>query len=214
MNLPRQDAGLSATELVVLVCVLAVLAAALLPLIAARREEARIVRCRNNLNQLVKGMATYWNEHAHSHSLPCPLGRGRNPGTYRGAEWLASLYWTGIVPDPGVFLCPSSGDANEDGVDIGAERAAPTFGSRTVSYAGVHYSSPFTGAMMELSFQDFPFHSSTTPMASDDTQGEVNHSGGMAVLFFDAHVEWRTSAELDPTRAVGQKGVLLEPLAN
>jgi len=201
--------GFTVTELVVLVIIVAVLAGTLLPAIARYREESRRIRCRNNLNQLAKGMATYLNEHADGGVYPCPLGRTRNPNIYSGSEWLAALYWTGVIPDPGVYLCPSSRDTNRDGVDIGTRLQAATFGSQTVSYAGMHYYSDKTEA--GAIFRDDPRDG---PMGSDDTQGDVNHDGGMAILFFDSHVEWRTTAEIDVERAVGQRGGLLEALSN
>jgi len=206
--------GFTIIELVIVVLIVGALAGLLLPLLARRREESRRIRCRNNLNQLAKGMATYLNPHGSGRHFPCPLGRTRNPNTYNGAEWLAALYWTGVIPDPGVFICPSSGDSNRDGIDIGLRTQVATFGSQTVSYAGMHYYSLTDEAgrpVGEAIRDDFP---PNRVMGSDDTQGDVNHDGGMAILFFDSHVEFRTSDELDPTNAVGQKGGLLEQLAN
>jgi len=205
--------GLTRVEAIITVVVLGVLAVVGFAWLGREREEARRVRCRNNLNQLAKGMATYLNPHGSGRHYPCPLGRGRDPNSYNGAEWFAALYWTGTIPDPGVFICPSSGDTNHDGVDIGSTRTAAAFGSQTVSYAGMHWRSitPTGGAIRD----DFP---PTEVMASDDTEGTVNHGeaddGGMNVLFFDSHVEWRTADELDPRTAVGQKGGLLARLAN
>ena len=181
------------------------------------REEARRIRCFSNLNQLAKGMATYLTEHGDNRWYPCPLGRGRNPRDYNGAEWLASLYWTGVIPDPGVFLCPSTRDANDNGRHLGATRAGALFGSQTVSYAGLHYYSLADGAgnprPSALSDDLLP----DTPMASDDTQGTINHgtadNGGMCVLF-GSHIDWKTSAEIDLEHGVGQKGGLLWRLRN
>ena len=180
----------------------------LAPILRAR-EEARRIRCRNNLNCLAKGMATYLNEHGDNRFYPCPLGRTRMPKNYNGAEWLASLYWAGTIPDPGCFLCPSTSDTNAEGKHIGATREAPQFGSQTVSYAGMHYFSltdrsgePFGAAIRD----DFPPNEA---MGSDDTQGTINHgeknNGGMAVLFFDSHVEFRTNTEIDLVRGVGAR---------
>ena len=56
------------------------------------------------------------------------------------------------------------------------------------------------------------------PRASDDTRGTTNHGtgrwGGMNVMFFDAHVEWRTRREIDTQCAVGEQGGLLWRLRN
>jgi prepilin-type processing-associated H-X9-DG protein len=163
-------------------------------------------------------MATYLNEHGDNRFFPCPLGRtanGTGPDDYNGAEWLAALYWTGVVPDPGVFICPSSPDTNEEGIDIGTRLQAGTFGSQTVSYAGMHYSSDSNepGAIRD----DYP---PNKPMGSDDTQGDINHgtlsNGGMSILFFDSHVEFRTNTELHLKEAVGDtsQDALLTELSN
>jgi prepilin-type processing-associated H-X9-DG protein len=209
-----RGAGLTLIEVVIVILILAAMAGVVLPGLARRREEARRIRCRNNLNQLAKGMATYLNPHD-GRFFPCPLGRTRSPNTYNGAEWLAALYWTGVVPDPGVFICPSSGDTNREGVDIGTRVQAATFGSQTVSYAAMHYNSDRTeaGAIRD----DYP---PNKPMGSDDTQGDINHgtlrNGGMSVLFFDSHVEFRTNTELDLRHAVGDTSpdALLTELSN
>ena len=180
---------------------------------ARRREMSRRTRCRSNLNQLAKGMATYLDPGGAGcgpRLFPYPLGRVRNLSDFNGAEWLASLYWTGVVPDPGVFLCPSSGDDNQAGRDLGSSRTCPAFGSQTVSYAGMHYYSGTDdkgnhvgGAIRD----DFP---PSMPMASDDTQGTINHgtadNGGMCVLFFDSHVDFKTNEEIDVEHGVGDDG--------
>ena len=201
----NQRRGLTLAEVVFVIAALALIAWLVVPALRRRAAESRRAMCGRNLNQLAKSMATYLNEHDDNCLYPCPLGRGAKANDYNGAEWLAGLYWTGVIPDPGVFLCPGSGDHNRDGKDIGTERAPAAFGSQTVSYAGMHYGS-ITGADGERIAvrDDFP---PDEPMASDDTQGAINHGhssyGGMNVLFFDSHVEFRSRDELDPRTAVG-----------
>jgi hypothetical protein len=162
-------------------------------------------------------MATYLNEHGDNRFFPCPLGRcaaGNGVDNYNGAEWLASLYWSGVIPDPGVFICPSSPDTNNDGQHMGTIIEVAEFGSQTVSYAGMHYNSDSTkaGAIRD----DYP---PNKPMGSDDTQGDINHgtltNGGMAILFFDSHVEFRTNTELHLKEAVGDRSedALLDELS-
>ncbi|MFW6163400.1 MAG: prepilin-type N-terminal cleavage/methylation domain-containing protein, partial [Planctomycetota bacterium] len=106
--------GLTLVEALVTFAVIALALLIALPILIQRRRKIRQMRCANNLTSLAKGMATYLNPH-NGRFYPCPLGRGHRPDDYNGAEWLASLYWTGVIPDPGVFLCPSTSDTNADG---------------------------------------------------------------------------------------------------
>ena len=209
----KKRQGFTLIELLVVIAIIAILAGMLLPALARAREEARRIRCRNNLNQLAKGMATYLNEHGDNRFYPCPLGRASDTTGYNGADWLASLYWTGTVPDPGVFICPSSPDSNDNGVHMGATMAAATFGSQTVSYAAMHWKSVTIGGGAIR--DDFP---PNEVMGCDDTEGNINHgeatNGGMAILFFDSHVEFKTNTELDLVNGVGLAGSILERLRN
>jgi prepilin-type processing-associated H-X9-DG protein len=55
-------------------------------------------------------------------------------------------------------------------------------------------------------------------MGSDDTQGQINHgeetNGGMSMLYFDSHVEFKTNTEIDLKRGVGATGGILAKLKN
>jgi prepilin-type processing-associated H-X9-DG protein len=217
---PRRTGG-ALVAVLVLVVVLVVLVGMLVPSLSICREDADRIGCRNNLNEIAKGMATYLNEYGDNCWFPYPLGQGLRRYDFCGSEWLASVYWTGLVTDPDVFVCPMSGDSNDDGRDLGTARAIPgRFGPPTVSYAGLHYYSrrdekgnPIPGAIRD----DYP---PNKPMGSDDTQGDINHgtlsNGGMSILFFDSHVEFRTNTELHLKEAVGDTSpdALLTELSN
>ena len=205
--------------IVTLIVLLAIVFSVLGPCQGRAREEARRIRCGKNLKQLAAGMQSYLRERGDSDWFPFALGRGTRPDDFNGAEWLASLYWTGIVPDPGVYICPSCPDDNHGGADLGTHHAVRRwFGSATVSYAGMHYRSltDADGTPMPAAIpDDFP---PNEPMACDDTQGAINHgtraNSYMSVVFFDHHVEGKTHVELDPERAVGEAGGLLWRLRN
>ena len=218
----RRAFGADAAAIAFVVIVLLVLAGLILPFFARARDGgggSRLVRCRSNLNQLAKGMAVYLNEFGDNRWYPFPVGQGLEPDSFDGSEWLASLYWTRILPDPGVFLCPSSPDTNHNGEDLGSTHAVHgRFGSQTVSYAGMHYKSltdkagnPRPGAIPN----DLP---SDEPMACDDTQAPINHgeanNGAMFVLFFDSHVEGWLNTKIDLEHGVGMNGGPLWRLRN
>lgn len=186
---------------------------------ARDRAAARRIRCRDNLRALARGMFAYSDTLEGGVYLSFPLGRGVVPHDFTGAEWLASLYWTGFVPESETFLCPVSTDDNHGGADLGRERAPMgRFGPTTVSYAGLHYAT--LTSRVGSSEAVLPRHSfpESSPMACDDTEGPVNHArdsdGGMNVAFFDGHVQFRTGTQLDVEKAVGLKGGLLEGLGN
>jgi len=206
----RRTAGISLLDLLAILAVVAILASVIVVVLVRLREESRRLRCRDNLTELAKAMVMYM---LGDRFYMVPLGRcarGSGAETYNGAEWLASLYWTACVPDPDVFLCPSSGDTNAKGRDIGFQGvndvAGGSFGSQTVSYAGMWWKSVNTlsgGGIRD----DFP---PSEAMACDDTQGGINHGtardGGTSVLFFDGHVEFDTNRELDITSQTGSVG--------
>jgi len=210
----RRRDGLTLVELLVVIVVLGGALFLTVRVLQNHREVSRRRACANNLKKLARGMATYLGEHGGPDWYPCPLGRAGNPTDYNGAEWLAGIYWAGTVIDPSVFLCPSTFDRNNTGADLGETRVSLAFGSQTVSYAGIHWRS-MSSTGSAIHGNDGP---PDQPMASDDTEGTINHgtgrNGGMNVLFFDAHVDWQTADELDPLTAVGQKGGLLEKLRN
>jgi len=220
----KKRQGFTLIELLVVIAIIAILAGMLLPALSRAREEARRIRCGNNLNQLAKGMATYLNELGDNRFYSWPTGRVGCGGTesadaadFGGGEWLASLYWTRLLPDPGVYICPSSPDSNRNGQELGRD-GCPTAAGLTggaVSYAGMGDTSVAvyervkrgrTGVTSKSCIRDdFP---PNEPMGCDDTERPVNHgeqgNGAMIVLFFDSHVELWSHTRVNLEQGVGQ----------
>jgi hypothetical protein len=233
--------SLTLAEVVVSLFVVALAVLLLVHAIATqrmRRLRWSAHRCRNNLNQLAKGMSTYLNEFGDNRFFPWPAGRPGcgGPGAagdFGGAEWLATLYWTRTLPDSGVYLCANTTDWNENGRDLGVTGCAgPGFEPApdgklkpdAVSYAAFGATSAAVyereklgkSPVAKLAIRDdLP---PDMPMACDDTEGPVHHGnakyGGMSVLFFDSHVEFWTHKKIGLERCVGTKGGPLAWLRN
>lgn len=216
----RRGVRVTVLEVILVILVVGILAFMLLPLLARAREEVNPIRCRFHLQRLARGLATYVSAHGDGRFYPWPVGRGRKPDQFSGAEWLASLYWTNVLADSLVLTCPESSDeceTKDHARDVGRERASATFGPRTVSYAGLH-SGSFRDAAGRPRAVTVDDARPDEPMASDDTEGPINHgeanNGMMLILFFDGHIEHRINDQIDLERAVGHKGGLLEKLRN
>ena len=72
----------------------------------------------------------------------------------------------------------------------------------------------------DYAFDLLVFNYDSGAWVATDTQGDINHgtlrNGGMNVLFFDSHVEFRMNTELDLKHAVGdaRPDALLTELSN
>jgi hypothetical protein len=227
---PEQPQGLSTGAIVAIVlgCVGGalvlgglILALLLFPALSRAREEARRIRCRSNLKQLGTGMAGYLNIHGEGRFYPWPSGRrgcggSRQDASFGGAEWLASLYWTKTLSDPGIYLCPSSQDSNRNGESLGEYGcpAATGLSKGAVSYAGMGatsdavYERQKRGRSPSSKSAIGDWFPSNEPMACDDTDDPINHgradNGGMSVLFFDTHADFWTHTKVDLNNGVGQ----------
>jgi len=177
-------------ELAVLLCVIALLAAALLPALARSREESRKMHCKSNLRQLGTGMIQYIDQFGKGRYYTWP---GPQKASFTGAQWIASMYWVSLLNEPDLYICSSTRDDNDSGGELG--RKFTSLAPAHVSYAG-------RNGMLGAIPDKMP---SNTMMITDDTEGGENHSDGVNLLYFDAHVEWSQSisplAEGEPGKA-------------
>ena len=147
------------------------------------------------MRQLGIAMVQYIDQKGDSRYYPWPLA-GAN---FSGGEWLAALYWSKVITEPGVYNCPSSVDDNLGGTDMGATDNT-VCGTDAVSYAAKGYAvSPVDPNGARSTITDII--PGDTVMASDDSEGRPNHDSGFTTLFFDGHVEFLS--DLDVNSSVG-----------
>ena len=208
-------------ELLVVIAIISVLAAFLMPTLSKARQQAKITACKSNLRQLGMALTNYLDTYGASRYFPYPMeadGVGAGEATaggegFSGAAFLAALYWSGTITEPGIFLCPSSDDDNHKGEDYGtpdSKDEPPAFNSShfgTIEPGGddegttpIGYLVSFASrAQWRMPGEGRPMTDrmpSDTVMASDDSQGTENHSDGYCVLYVDGHVSWLPSRRI------------------
>ena len=177
-------------DLAILLALIAILVGVLLPALARRREQSLNGRCRNNLRQLGTGMIQYIDQFGKGRYYTWP---GPRKASFNGAQWIASMYWVSLLNEPDLYLCRATADGNDSGGNLG--RRFTSLGPADVSFAG---RDGMMGVIMDKM-------RSNTMMMTDDTEGRRNHSDGVTLLYFDAHVEWGEAvsplAEGEPGKA-------------
>ena len=199
------------------------------------RQTTSHPRCKNKLKQLGTALIHYLGEKGGHRFFPFPsgvrLGRddtdssGDSEAGYSGKAFLAMIWWTDLVSEAGIFLCPRTRDDNNHGFDLGVRdgqfteddiggigqvpqdtggKEFPTprwqsdddpAGNHFISYASKGWKVSYRPGESAPSALTDALPSDTI-IASDDTADPPNHRNGFNVLYADTRVEFLSRANL------------------
>jgi prepilin-type N-terminal cleavage/methylation domain-containing protein/prepilin-type processing-associated H-X9-DG protein len=103
-----QRSGFTLIELLVVIAIIAILAAILFPVFAQAREKARQTTCLSNLRQVGLGLHMYAQDY--DEVLPTSVDVGNFADPKAPTNFLGALI--PYIKSTGIFVCPSSIDAN------------------------------------------------------------------------------------------------------
>lgn len=154
--------GFSLIEILIVITIIGLLVGLAVPAMQGVQERGRVTACMSNLKNLAESLIVF---------------KGRNNSNWpkeSGIRFLLALVRADAIgkKDMGVFICPGTGDDNNDGE---AYKDWDGLDSRTISYAG-------------RDTKNFPINKSREDeevIASDDNEGRDNHRTQTCYVYAD-----------------------------